>query len=164
VLIKSHIWTLFWARLIQSTVLHNISSRYVLILFSRLRLGLPNSLFPLNFILKFCMNFSSPIHATCSSHPTLLDFVTLIIVKYFKVLQTGRYIVNWMVASIMWIQLHACGITGSYLIWMRKIRQILKIFSFSRCILLYGPIRLILTETLSKGSVLIIMCHTGICD
>jgi hypothetical protein len=59
-------WSLFWARSIQSIPSHPISLRFILILSTHLRLGLPSGLFysgiPTNILYAFLF---SPIRATC---------------------------------------------------------------------------------------------------
>ena len=59
--------------------------RYILILSSHLRLGLPKGLFPVGLlvkILKALLPFS--ILATCPAHLNLLDLITLTKVSYNK--------------------------------------------------------------------------------
>jgi len=69
--------SLSWARPIHSTYSHPTSCRSILILSTHLRLGLPSGLFPSGFHTKtLYAPVSSPIRATCSDHPILLDFIT----------------------------------------------------------------------------------------
>jgi hypothetical protein len=65
-----------WVRCIQSSPIHPISLRPILILSYHLRLGLPKGLFPLGFTTKR-LNVSSPMRATCSAHLILLYFIIL---------------------------------------------------------------------------------------
>jgi hypothetical protein len=73
-------WSLFWARSIQSIPSHPISLRYILILSTHLRLGLPSGLFlcgiPTNILYAFLLYH---IRATFPAHLILLDFIILII-------------------------------------------------------------------------------------
>ena len=68
--------SLFWASPIQSTYPHPTSWRYILILSTHLRLGLPCGLFPSGFPTKtLYAPLSSPKRATCLAHLILLDFI-----------------------------------------------------------------------------------------
>ena len=68
--------SLSWASPIQSTYPHS-TWRSILILYTHLRLGLSNCLFPSGFPTKILYtSLSSPIRATCPAHLILLDFVT----------------------------------------------------------------------------------------
>ena len=72
-----HHLSLSWASPIQSIYPHPISWRFILILSTHLRLGLPSGLFPSDFPTKTLYTpLSSPIRATCPAHPILLDFIT----------------------------------------------------------------------------------------
>ena len=69
--------SLSWASPIQSIYPHPISWRYILILSTHLRLGLPSGLFPSGFPTKTLYTpLSSPIRATSPAHLILLDFIT----------------------------------------------------------------------------------------
>jgi hypothetical protein len=69
--------SLSWASSIQSIHPHPTSWRYILILFSHLRLVLPSSLFPSDFLTKALYTLlPSPIRATCPTHLILLDCIT----------------------------------------------------------------------------------------
>jgi len=50
-------WSLFWVRCIQSTPSHSIYVRSILILSPHLRLGLPNDVFPSDFLAKILYAF-----------------------------------------------------------------------------------------------------------
>ena len=68
---------LSWFSSIQSIPPHPTSWRFILILFSHLRLGLPSGLFPSGFPTKTLYTpLSSPIRAICPAHLVLLDFIT----------------------------------------------------------------------------------------
>jgi len=69
--------SLSWASPIQTIYPHPISWRSILVLSTHLRLGLPSGLLPSGFPTKTLYTpISSPIHATCPAHLTLLDFIT----------------------------------------------------------------------------------------
>ena len=72
--------SLSWASSTQPMPLHPTSWRSILILSSHLRLGFPSGLFPSGFLTKtLYASPLSPIHATCSTNPNLLDLITRII-------------------------------------------------------------------------------------
>jgi hypothetical protein len=68
-------WSLSWAKSIQFIPSHPISLRFILILFTHPRLGLPSGLFPSGFPSISYMHSSSPhsCHVPCLSHPPWLD-------------------------------------------------------------------------------------------
>jgi hypothetical protein len=71
-------WSLLWARCIQSRISDPISLRYIVLLFSHLRLGLPSGLFPSGFPSKILFPFLI-LSATCPTHRIILHLITLII-------------------------------------------------------------------------------------
>jgi hypothetical protein len=80
VLTRVRHWSLPWARWIHSTLSHPISLRFIIILSSDLRPGLPSGLFPSGFPTKIMYAFIIyPMHATCSTHLILLDMIALTI-------------------------------------------------------------------------------------
>jgi hypothetical protein len=73
-------WSLSWALSIQTTPFHPISLRFILILSTHLRRGLPSG--SLSYWLSHQYPISIPllpISATCPTHLILLDLITLII-------------------------------------------------------------------------------------
>ena len=69
--------SLSWARSIESVPPHPSFWRFILILSSYLREGLPSGLFPSGFPIKTLYTpLLSPIRATCPVHLIPLDFVT----------------------------------------------------------------------------------------
>jgi len=66
---RSSHWCLSWARCIQSTTSHPLSLRFILLLFSHLRLGFPSGHFPSGFPTKMLYAFIvSPVRATYPVH------------------------------------------------------------------------------------------------
>jgi len=66
-----------WANSIQSIPPCSTSWRFIIILFSHLRQGLPSVLFSSGFSTKtLCTPLLSPIRATCPAYLILLDFIT----------------------------------------------------------------------------------------
>jgi hypothetical protein len=74
-------WSLSWARTVQSTPLHPMSFRSVLIWATHLRLGRPSCLFPSIFpteILCYVPGLVQAWYMPCSSHPPWLDVSNLL--------------------------------------------------------------------------------------
>jgi len=69
--------SLSWVSPIQSIYPHPTSWRYILILSTHVRLGLPIGLLPSSFPSKILYTpLSSPIRTTCPAYLSLLDFIT----------------------------------------------------------------------------------------
>jgi hypothetical protein len=80
VFIRAYHWSLFWARWIQSITPHPISLKYISILLTHLRLGLPSGLFFYVYRTKALYAFLFfPMRATFHIHFILLNFMILIL-------------------------------------------------------------------------------------
>ena len=79
---------LSWASSIHSVPPHPTSWRYILILSSHLRLGLPSGLFPSVFpTTNLYAPLPSPTRATCPVHLILVCFITrTMLIHYYKLL------------------------------------------------------------------------------
>ena len=72
--------SLSWVSPIQPILPHPTSWRYIVILSSHLRLGLPGGLFPSGLPTKTLYALLlSPIRSPCPAHPVLLEFITRIL-------------------------------------------------------------------------------------
>jgi len=79
---RTSLWSLFWARWIQSTTSHPVFLRLTLILSSHLRLGLLSGLLPSGLPTKIFHAFLiSSKRAACPAHHILLDLIILIIIS-----------------------------------------------------------------------------------
>jgi hypothetical protein len=76
---RAHHWLLSSARSIQFIPPYPISLRFILILSSHLRLGVPNDPFPSDFPSKSYMHSYFPMRATFLAHFILLDLIIVII-------------------------------------------------------------------------------------
>ena len=89
--------SLSWASPIQSIYPQPTSWRFIIILSTHLRLGLPSGLFHSGFPTKTLYTpLSSPIHATCPAHLILLDFITAL----YWVRSTNHLAPRYAISSI----------------------------------------------------------------
>jgi hypothetical protein len=77
---RSRYGPLPWYRRIQPTSAQSVRLSYILILSFHLRMGLPSSVFPSDFLTKMlCALLISPVCATCSAYLILVDLIILVI-------------------------------------------------------------------------------------